>query len=221
MPKSLGWYKPEQLILKITLQESKPSIWRRVEVHSGLTLDDLHHVIQKCFDWDNSHLYQFLVTPDGKLTRTSMREATRYHALPSDPVNSPEEDDDMRSDNAIIGYIFTPDRKEILYEYDFGNGWNHIVKIEKRTPGGDMDHTPECLAGENAAPRDDMGGIHGYYQWLEAIANPKHEMHEQAVEWLGKDFQPAAFDLKVNNKRLAKLFVSAPKKKPSKPKKKA
>ena len=69
MTRSLGWYLPEQLILKVTLAGSEPKIWRRVEAHSGLTLHELHHVIQCAFDWDDSHLYHFLVPPGGKLTR--------------------------------------------------------------------------------------------------------------------------------------------------------
>ncbi len=50
MAKSLGGYTPEQLILKITLAGSEPAIWRRVEIHSGLTLHDLHFVLQSVFD---------------------------------------------------------------------------------------------------------------------------------------------------------------------------
>ena len=86
MPKSLGWYLPEQLVLKITLAGSQPEIWRRVEVHSGLTLHELHYVIQCAFGWDDAHLRHFLAPPGGKLTPKAMREATRYHTLPpSDP----------------------------------------------------------------------------------------------------------------------------------------
>ena len=85
MGKTLGWYLPEQLILKITLIGSEPQIWRRVEVHSGLTLHELHHVIQCVFNWQDAHLYQFLAPPDGKLTHKAMTEATRYHVMPPDP----------------------------------------------------------------------------------------------------------------------------------------
>jgi hypothetical protein len=91
MAKRLGWYLPEQLILKITLLGSKPVIWRRVEVHSGLTLHELHIVIQCVFEWDGSHLYHFLVPPGGKLTRRAMAEARRYHMLPPDPVFGEDE----------------------------------------------------------------------------------------------------------------------------------
>lgn len=221
MAKRLGWYLPEQLILKVTLADSKPRIWRRVEVHSGLTLHDLHYVIQCVFDWEDSHLYHFLVTPDGKCTYKALRDATRYHALPPDPFFGDFEDAEP-ADETLVGRIFNEQRSQIVYEYDFGDSWHHLVKLEKRTRGGDQDHIPVCFAGENAAPLDDMGGIGGYYVWLEALRDDTHEMHEQAVEWLGEDFDPARFDLDLANKRLRSAFKPAPKKpkKPRKPRKK-
>ncbi len=212
MAKRLGRYVPEQLILKITLAGSEPKIWRRVEVHSGLTLRDLHYVIQCVFDWEDCHLYHFLVPPGGKLTRSAMRDAMRYHVLPPDPIFPEDQEEDRRADEAIIGWIFDDKQKQIVYEYDFGDSWQHLVKLEKRTPGGDPEHVPICLAGENAAPRDDMGGIYGYYHYLEALQNSRHEMHEEAVQWLGKDFDPARFDLNEANKRLSMAFKPAPKK---------
>jgi hypothetical protein len=96
--------------------------------------------------------------------------------------------------------------------HDFGDSWEHLVKLEKRTPGGDQDHAPVCLAGENAAPLDDMGGIYGYYHWLEALHKPGSEMHREARMVLGKDFDPAHFDLKEVNWRLSMEFKQAPKK---------
>jgi hypothetical protein len=108
--------------------------------------------------------------------------------------------------------MFTGDRKQIVYEYDMGDSWQHLVKLEKRTPGGDQDHVPQCLAGENAAPLDDMGGIWGYYEFLAALEDPSHDMHERAVEWLGKDFDPLKFDLQEVNWRLKQCFKPPPKK---------
>jgi Plasmid pRiA4b ORF-3-like protein len=218
MPKGLGWYLPEQLVLKLTLAGSSPTIWRRVEVHSGLTLHELHYVIQCVFNWENSHLYHFLVPPGGKLTRSALRDATRYHVLPPDPFFG-DEDNATPADEAMIGQVFSPNRKQILYEYDFGDSWEHVIKIEKRWQGGDQDHVPVCLAGENAAPFDDMGGIGGYYQWLNALKDDSDEMHEEAIDWLGEDFDPTRFDLDKTNQRLAAAFRPAPKR-PRKPRKK-
>lgn len=212
MAKRLGWYFAEQLILKITLIGSDPPIWRRVEVHSGLTLHELHYVIQSVFEWHNSHLYHFLVPPKGKLTQRAIREAVRYHALPPDPFFVEGGCEDRPSDESLVGQVINQEQKQIIYEYDFGDSWQHLVKAEKRTPGGEQDFIPVCLAGENAAPVDDMGGIWGYYNYLEALQDSDHEMHEHAVEWLGKDFDPVYFDLDAANKRLKSTFKPMPKK---------
>lgn len=210
MAKGLGRYLPEQMILKITLLGSEPKIWRRVEVHSGLTMHDLHYVIQCVFDWDDSHLYDFRAPPGGKLTRKAMREATRYHVMPPDPFF--DEEQSRRADETLLAWVFKTDCKQIIYEYDFGDSWEHLVKLEKRTPGGDPDAPPVCLAGENAAPRDDMGGIPGFYHWLDALHDTGHAMHKEAKEWLGADFDPAHLDLETANKDLQAAFRPVAKK---------
>jgi hypothetical protein len=211
MPKSLGWYVPEQMTLKVTLAGSQPPIWRRVEVNSGLTLHELHYVIQCVFEWDDSHLSQFLAPTSGKLTRRALTEATRYHMMPPDPVVDDGAVDDRRADEHIIGRAFKPDQKMILYEYDFGDSWEHLVKLEKRLPGGDQSHVPQCLAGENAAPPEDCGGIPGYYTWLDALHGDDPDARDDAAEVLGHDFDPAHFDLSLANQRLADTFVPVPK----------
>jgi len=190
-----------------------------VEVHSGLTLHDLHYVIQSVFAWNDSHLYHFLVPPGGKLTRRARVDAMRYHLLPPDPFFDGGEEGDGRADEAMVGRVFTDECKQIIYEYDFGDSWEHIVKVEKRTPGGDQAFVPVCLAGESAAPSDDMGGIGGYYYWLSALADENHESHQEALDWFDKDFDPAKFDLDQANRRLKFAFKPIPKK-PKKPRKK-
>lgn len=205
-------YVAEQLVLKVTLVGSTPAIWRRVEVYGGLTLDDLHIVIQCAFAWNNSHLHHYLVPPEGKLTQKAMRAAKRYHAMPHELAMDDDDNPAGRSDETLVGNIFTDTCKQIVYEYDFGDSWNHIVKLEKRTPGGDRNHVPVCIAGDRGAPLDDMGGIYGYYAWIDALANPKSDMHQQAVEWLGPDFDETTFDRDAVNSRLERTFKPAPKK---------
>ena len=223
MAKQLGWYFAEQLVLKITLWGSKPTVWRRVEVHSGMTLEALHDVIQCVFEWDDSHMHHFIVTPGGKTTRMALREATYFQ--PSPPggfvdVFNLGEGRSKGTDEVMIGQILTGDCNQMIYEYDFGDSWNHIVKVEKRTPGGEQNFVPVCLAGLNAAPSDDMGGTDGYCQWVQALRDEDNPMHEEAVDWLGEDFDPERFDLEQVNKRLKSVFKPLPRK-PRKPRKKA
>ena len=213
MRKTLEWNVPQQFILKITLLSSEPEIWRRVEVYNGLTLHDLHDVIQCVFEWDDSHPYDFAVPPGGKLTQKALHEAKRYTLLPPGYIN-PDDDLERPADKTIIGQIFTPECKQIIYEYDFGDSWKHLVKLEKRTERGDPNHIPLCLAGENAGPVDDIGGIYGYYQRVDDLENGD----EEAIMWLGKNFDLTRFDLEAVNKRLQTAFKPV-KKRPPKPRK--
>lgn len=74
--------------------------------------------------------------------------------------------------------------------------------LRKTLPREEDVRYPICTGGRRACPPEDIGGIYGYYSYLEALADPNPEMHGDAVEWLGKDFDPAAFDLEVVNSSL-------------------
>ncbi len=47
--------------IKITLQYSKPPIWRRLHIRDDMPLDLLHRIIQIAMPWTDSHLHQFNV----------------------------------------------------------------------------------------------------------------------------------------------------------------
>jgi Plasmid pRiA4b ORF-3-like protein len=49
------------------------------------------------------------------------------------------------------------------------------------------------IAGERAAPPDDVGGTTGYLKFLKAIRNPKHPEHESMLIWIGGAFDPEGF----------------------------
>lgn len=166
---------------KITLLESQPPIWRRIQV-KNCTLDKLHEHIQTAMGWTNSHLHQFEI--DGE----------RY----GDPELLDDGFEDFEcvdSTVAKISEIVPKDGKrfQFTYQYDFGDNWQHEVLFEgclKAEKGG---RYPQCVEGERACPPEDVGGVWGYAEFLEAIADPKHEQHDDFVEWAG-DFDPEEFD---------------------------
>ena len=203
------WYRPEQLVLKITLVDSRPKIWRRVAVESGLTLHELHYVIQNVFDWQDAHLYAFLVTPDGKFTHAARRNAIRFEATSPDPLY---EDllDSRPAEATLLTNVFSESCKQILYEYDFGDGWEHLVQLEQRLPITESSSAATCLAGENGAPPEDCGGIWGYYELLAALRDPDHDRHSDATDYFASDYDPAKFYLEAADRRLKKLFKAAP-----------
>jgi hypothetical protein len=88
---------------------------------------------------------------------------------------------------------------KIGYEYDFGDGWDHQVAIEKALPPNAAFKRPVCLAGANACPPEDCGGVEGYYRLLGILGDPNHPEHEEMKEWLGGEFDPTEFDLERVN----------------------
>jgi hypothetical protein len=174
---------------KITLVESQPPIWRRIQV-KNCTLDKLHEHIQTAMGWTNSHLHQFEI--DGK----------RY----GDPELLDDGFEDFECvDSTVtkISEIIPNNGKQFrfLYEYDFGDGWEHEVLFEgclKAEKGG---RYPLCVEGERACPPEDVGGVSGYAEFLKAIADPKHERYDEFVEWAG-DFDPEEFDAAKTTKAM-------------------
>jgi hypothetical protein len=177
--------------IKITLAWSKPPIWRRVIVPADMTLDRFHDVIQRVMGWTDSHLHQFI------LGRTFYGKPDRQFA-------------DMGNETLserlhTIAELAPAARKRFLYEYDFGDSWNHEVLVEKVLPPDPAFRHPVCVAGANACPPDDCGGIPGYYEMLAALANPKHPEHENLTEWIGGKWDADAFDLDQTNAALKRM----------------
>ncbi len=177
--------------LKITLKWSKPPIWRRVLVRADMRLDRLHNVIQLVMPWTNSHLHQFIVG------RTS-------YGVP-DPEFADMGGEMLNEKRHTLADLAPAAKKKFIYEYDFGDGWAHDVVVEKVLPPDAGFKHPVCLAGANACPPDDCGGIPGYYNLLEALANPKHPEHSDLKEWIGGEWDPVLFDLEAANSCLKKL----------------
>lgn len=177
---------------KITLLESNPSIWRRIQVHD-CTLDKLHEHIQTAMGWTNSHLHQFEI--DGE----------RF----GDPELLDDGFEDFECVDSTVTMLsdILPESGErfvFRYEYDFGDGWEHEVLFEGCPSAEKRKTFPLCLEGQRACPPEDCGGVWGYADFLEAITDPKHEEHESFLEWCGGSFSPDEFDPKAATKLMKK-----------------
>jgi hypothetical protein len=176
--------------IKVTLEHSKPLIWRRLLVPGDVTLEHLHYIIQVAMGWTNSHLHQFIV--DGL-----------YFGEPHPDYGLEMHDHRRIRLNAVTtetGYKFT-------YEYDFGDSWEHTLLVEKILEPESGQQYPVCIKGKRACPPEDVGGVWGYEEFLEAIGDPDHPEHEMYLEWIGGEFDPEAFDLEETNAILQKLRV--------------
>ena len=174
---------------KITLLESSPPIWRRIQVKQ-CTLDKLHQHIQLAMGWTNSHLHQFKI--DGE----------RY----GDPELIDAGFEDFECVDSTVTKIskVVPQegrRFQFTYEYDFGDGWEHEVLFEGCLRAEKGGRYPVCVEGERSCPPEDVGGVGGYAEFLAAIADPDDEQHDDFVEW-GGDFDPETFDAEKVTKKM-------------------
>ena len=174
--------------LKVTLRGSKPPIWRRILVPSDIRLGKLHRVLQEVMGWTDSHLHQFIVGDD-------------FYGVPH-----PDYDLDIQSERTVpLSRVLLVPKDKIIYEYDFGDSWEHELLLEKVLPPDPETRYPICVTGKRACPPEDCGGVWGYAEFLQAIKSPDHEEHESMLEWIGDDFDPEAFDLAEVNRSLAAI----------------
>ncbi|MFY1651865.1 plasmid pRiA4b ORF-3 family protein [Solwaraspora sp. WMMB762] len=175
----------------VVLAGSEPPVRRQLEVVGDTPLEDLHHVIQSAFDWDDSHLHLFetpygeFAPPGDRTGRQSERKVTLEQVAPA------------------VGDMIT-------YRYDFGDDWTHEITVVAVTDRDPTAVYPRCTGGERAAPPEDCGGVWGYAHLLDVLADPSHPEYADRRDWLGLDdgqapLDPGRFDPDVIERRLAAL----------------
>jgi len=171
--------------IKVSINGAKPAIWRRFRVSGNITFYKLHRVLQEVMGWNNYHLYEFQV---GEL-------------ILGEP--DPEYSGEIRNANRVkLSEILSREMDKFIYIYDFGDGWQHEVTVERILPSNEELRHAICVEGERACPPEDCGGIGGYSNLLKIIRNPAHERYKEIVEWLGGEFDPKRFDIAEVNRRL-------------------
>lgn len=178
--------------LKITLDESKPPIWRRVLLKGSSTLYHLHRIIQVCMGWEDAHLHQFKI-------------GNKYYGSKNTDIGRSKLSEERATLHNVAreGYKF-------WYEYDFGDSWLHQIKVEKVREADPKRNYPYCVTGKRRGPLEDTGGIWGYEDFLEALANPKHPGHKEMKAWIQESYglekyDPDQFDLGIINQELQEL----------------
>lgn len=163
---------------KITLQHTDPPIWRRIETQD-ITLEEFHVLIQTAMGWTDSHLHQFVIA---KVTYV-------------DPDSFEDGFGDVDYTDVQISDLVARHgtKLRMRYDYDFGDSWHHAVALEKVTETQPGVKYPRCTAGARACPPEDIGGVYGYEDFVEAITNPNHSEHADALEW-GGPYHPENFD---------------------------
>ncbi len=182
---------PDVARLKITLDEVRPRVVRRIEVPLDIRLDRLHLVIQAVMPWEDYHLYEF------RAGKTAWGEPDPDWDVPG---TSP-----LPAREASLGDLLGPSRRRFAYVYDFGDDWRHSVRVEALTAAEPDTAYPRLLTAEGRCPPEDVGGPWGYGEYLDALADPAHERHAEMVQWRGPGFDPNRVDEDAIRKVLARL----------------
>jgi len=186
--------------LKITLDDVEPTVLRRIETPLGIRLDRLHMTIQAAMGWTNSHLYEIRARDVG------------WGIPDPDWGDGPL---DARK-TKLIDVLEDVGVKTMRYLYDFGDGWEHTIKIERLDDPIPGVLYPRLIEATGRCPPEDVGGPWGYAEILEALKDPKHECHVEMLEWAGEEFDPGAIDAKALAANVATLAKSWSRKLPAK-----
>ena len=193
----------------IVLTGTNPLVWRRIQVPEKYSFWDLHVAIQDAMGWLDYHLHEF-----------RLLDATERNVM---SIGIPT-DDDLENRPVRPGWQVplstffdqqnwhTP---AATYAYDFGDDWQHVLVHEALESADDHTTYPRCVAGQGRCPPEDCGGVRGYAEFLQVIADPDHEEHESTLQWAGGSFDPHLFDPAVvkfddSKKRWKKAFDRRP-----------
>lgn len=167
--------------IKVTLKDVEPAVTRRLDVPLRIRLDRLHLVLQAAMGWTDSHLYAF-----------SAGDA-EWGVPDPDFGDGPQ----PAAKATLQGVIEDTGAKTIHYLYDFGDSWDHAIRIERVTDAEPGRLYPRLVGLQGRCPPEDVGGPPGYAALLDALADPAHEDHEHLRSWAGGAFDPDAPDLEA------------------------
>jgi hypothetical protein len=186
--------------LRIILNDVDPQPMRHIEVPLKIRLDRLHEAIQAAMGWTDTHLYEFRVGDAG----WGVPDPDGFYDGPMDAKKMTLE--------KLIDQTGT---RTIKYVYDFGDDWDHSIRIERVNEAAPGMTYPRLLKAAGACPPEDVGGAWGYEEFLEALTDPDHEQHVDMVHWSGGNFdaEDAGIDSIIERfDRLAKKWALRPRK---------
>jgi hypothetical protein len=164
--------------VRIELCDTDPVIWRQVEVPISVALNGLHDIVQAAMGWFDYHLWEFTIGRQ----RYGLPMADDWGTEPRIEASKVRLRDVLKARKTVIDYT-----------YDFGDGWEHRLTVTNVRAGEPGVTYPRYVGGERNAPPEDCGGIPGFYDMLDAIADPTHPGHTEAKEW-ADDYDPDTID---------------------------
>ncbi|MDP4024152.1 plasmid pRiA4b ORF-3 family protein [Methylobacterium sp. NEAU 140] len=175
--------------LRITLDDSMPAVWRTVEVPLTMTLKGLHEVIQAAMPFEDYHLFAF-------------RSGDHRYALPDLEWPDPNT---RNAKTTKLGTVLEDGAETFAYVYDFGDNWQHTVRVEAIGPADPAVEYPRFLYGARRAPPEDVGGTLGFEEFEKAVTKPRHREHKAMLAWYGGPFDPELVPVEIITEKMAKL----------------
>ncbi len=173
--------EPVRYRVRVDLDHAKPPVWRRLELASDLTLADVHEILQAAMGWTDTHLHHFLAGP-----------GRRDHMV--DPFltdfDEEEGEEGLHERDVHLDQVLTEVGDRLFYEYDFGDGWEHTLRLEEVLEHDEEAPRAAVTGGRRACPPEDCGGIGGYDEVLRAFADPDGA-DPGLLDWLPVDYDPA------------------------------
>ena len=194
-------------IIKIEIEETNPLVWRRVIMPAGGTYKRLHDVIQNVTNFQSGypglgyHLYEFQLVKENKIVtddeetyfqhqhykknkmiyeerlKTMSKEMLKFEKRHQERLKI-----EVRKPMGLKIDDYLEKYKELRYNYDFGDDWWFTIRLEEIVDDYYFGF-PTLLDGVETAPPEDVGGIHGFYEFLEIYRNPKHPGYEDIKAW--------------------------------------
>ena len=162
--------------LRVELKRVKPAVWRRIAVPGTIKLSKLHQILLAAMGWQGGHLHEFIF-------------ADAVYGEAEDEMEPGVEDESRVSlIKAMAGAT------SFTWVYDYGDYWEHKIKVERIVDLGVPLDTAMCITGKNACPPADVGGTLGYAEFLDAIRDPANPEHQTMLQRCGGAFEPSAFD---------------------------
>lgn len=175
--------------VRVSMRDIEPVIWRQIELSGQTTLKQFHRILQIAMGWENYHLHEFLVG------------GQRYGG-PDPDYDGPGEV--IRESGVRLTSVLPQPGSEMLYVYDFGDYWQHEIRLEAVLGPESGAYYPRVLNGARSCPPEDCGGTGGYADLLEILMNPAHKEFEDMRQWTGSRFNAEVFSAEAANERLQK-----------------
>lgn len=220
-----GDAKMKSYIIKIELEESNPLIWQRVVLPAGATFNRLHDIIQNATNFQSGypdsehHLFEFDLTEENKIV-TNDEEAYLEHQhykknktmyeerlktmppemLEFEKLHQERLKREVRKPTGLKIDDYLEKYKEIRYVYDFGDDWHFMIRLEQIVDDYYFGF-PTLLDGAQTAPPENVGGIHGFYEFLKIYRDQKHPEHEERKAWAEsiyfREYDPEGIDVRL------------------------